>query len=560
MRHRLLLILGLLLAAGGWTAARAQPAGAPIDAAFASLLAEARQDAGPGCKDQPGLDRLARILCRGTLRIGVRTNYPLFAAETARGLAGYEIDIARAIAAVLGVEPVLVPVTPASRIAMLAEDRIDLAIATMGHTSLRDGQARFIRPHYYQSETVIVGPRAQEVADFEDLAGQTICVTVGNASNAELSGRHARLMLFNAPAQLVERLSAQACQLAAQDDSFFAAAFADPAFAARYEAKFGFAPLPWGMAVGREGTERLARLLALLSARFHRDGVFLGFAQAHGIATAFLERQRALWATRCAGTAALAAPAAADCLVPPLTTALPATPWASRVGALEAWLDRHLGLHATLTMFKIAPAWDLVRDGAFNSALLILGVSLATPAIAALIGLALAFGAGPPRWLAQAVCVLLQSTPVVLTLVIAAALCNELIGITTRSGLITATLALGLINGSYAGRAIAEAIASLREEAATAQAPAPQHLFQAGLARAQTQIGAFVINAIKGTPIASFIGVPELLNALTDTTSFSADRATTYWLLLIFYTLAVLIAVPVVQALCARLRKWGAAR
>ena len=549
MSQRLLALLAaLLLAAGGWSAALAQPP----DAAFAGLLAEARRDAGPGCKDQP-TDRLARILCHGTLRVGVRTNYPLFAAETPRGLAGYEIDIARAIAAALGVELALVPVTPASRIAMLGEDRIDLAIATMGHTSLRDGQARFIRPHYYQSETVIVGPRGQPLKDFDDLAGQTICVTVGNASNAELAGRAARLMLFNAPAQLVERLAAEACRLAAQDDSFFAAAFADPAFATRYEAKFGFAPVPWGMAVGREGTERLARLLGLLSAGFHRDGVFLGRARTHGIATGFLERQQALWSTRCDVAEGAAA---AACLLPPLSIAQPTTPWAARIEALEHWLERHLGLQATLAMFKLAPAWELVRNGAVNSALLILGVSLATPAIAALLGLALAFGARPLRWLAQAVCVLLQSSPVVLTLVIAAAICNQLVGITARSGLVTGIIALGLINGSYAGRAIAEAIGSLREE----PGGPPRRLFQAGLARAETQIGAFIINAIKGTPIASVIGVPELLNALTDTTSFSAERATTYWLLLIFYTLAVLVLVPVVQALCALLRNRAAAR
>jgi hypothetical protein len=553
------LATALLLAAAAWSAALAQPApSAAPDAAFAAELATARRAAGAGCKED-AVDRLVRILCRGKLRVGVRTNYPLFAGETAQGLAGYEIDIARAIAAALGVDLVLVPVTPANRIAMLGEDRIDLTIATMGHTSLRDGQARFIRPHYYQSQTVVVGPRGRALTDFDDLAGQTICVTVGNASNAELSGHNARLMLFDSPAKLVERLSAQACQLAAQDDSFFAAAFTDPAFAARYETKFGFAPVPWGMAVGREGTEHLAQLLSNLSARFHRDGIFLNTAATHGIATGFLERQRSAWSGHCNSATALQD---GTCLAAPLVTAVPATPWAGQVDAIEAWIEQRLGLRATLAMFKMAPAWELVRNGAINSGLLILGVSLATPCIAVLIGLALGFGGLPLRWLAQGVCVLMQSCPVVLTLVIAAALCNHLVGITTLSGLITAIIALGLINGSYAGRAIADAVASLRGDAAKRdEAPVPPHrLFREGLARAETQIGAFIINAIKGTPIASFIGVPELLNALTDTASFSAERATTYWLLLVFYTLAVLLLVPVVQALGGLLRNRASAR
>jgi len=62
----------------------------------------------------------------------------------------------------------------------------------------------------------------------------------------------------------------------------------------------------------------------------------------------------------------------------------------------------------------------------------------------------------------------------------------------------------------------------------------------------------FLVNAAKGTPIASFIGAPELLSSLTDITSFSAGRVTTYWLLLIFYIVVVMIVVW----LCNRLQSW----
>jgi polar amino acid transport system substrate-binding protein len=75
-------------------------------------------------------------------------------------------------------------------------------------------------------------------------------------------------------------------------------------------------------------------------------------------------------------------------------------------------------------------------------------------------------------------------------------------------------------------------------------------LFARALSRSATQIVAFLVNAAKGTPIASFIGAPELLSALTDITSFSSGRATTYTLLLIYYTAVVMIVVW----LCGRLR------
>ena len=51
---------------------------------------------------------------------------------------------------------------------------------------------------------------------------------------------------------------------------------------------------------------------------------------------------------------------------------------------------------------------------------------------------------------------------------------------------------------------------------------------------------------------ASFIGAPELLSALTDVSSFSSGRATTYCLLLVFYTVVVMIVVWA----CGWLRAW----
>ena len=77
-------------------------------------------------------------------------------------------------------------------------------------------------------------------------------------------------------------------------------------------------------------------------------------------------------------------------------------------------------------------------------------------------------------------------------------------------------------------------------------------LFGRAVSRSATQIVSFLINAAKGTPIASFIGAPELLGALTDITSFASGRATTYTLLLVFYVAVV----AVVVWLCGRFRSW----
>jgi ABC-type amino acid transport system permease subunit len=423
----------------------------------------------------------------------------------------------------------------------------------MGDTTLRDGQARFIRPHYFASRTAVVGPRSVPIDTLAAAAGHTICVTVGDSSNPDLSAAGAPLLLFASPAQLIDELQSGACALVAQDDSFFARYVAMPTFSALYDTKFTMDPLPWGMAVPREGGARLASVLALMSEVFHRDGVFLKLAEANDVPATFLRAERAVWLRRDCDTASGFTNSA--CVLPPHRSDMAPTRFAGAVTAAEGWTAAHLGLRVNLEIFQLQPAWDLVREGIRNSLILIGGTLIATSGFALLFGRALSARSALLRWPVRALVMLLQSTPPVLFLVIAAAAADAIFAFSAALALSAAILALGLINGGNAGQAISEAVASLRAEDAARPPGRPamheHHLLLHALRRSIAQILAFLINATKATPMASFIGAPELLNALSDTTSFSSDRETTYWLLLIFYLAAVLLVV----GLCAMLRR-----
>lgn len=509
------------------------------DAALAAVLSEARTEAKTDCA-KPGIDRLVAIFCDGRIRFGVRDYYPLFGTNTHGERRGYAIDVANAIAQKLGVEPAFAKVNAASRIPMVDHGEVDVAIATMGHTVQRDGQIRFIRPHYYQSETILVGAKDLEIPDWPAVRGRTVCATVGNGSNLELISHGARLMLFSEAEMLPDRLRDQTCTLAAQDDSFFAYYFTDPDFAARFSAKFGFIRVPWGMGVALKDAPRLARALSLMSQIFHRDGVFLAAAHANHIGTAFLEGQRKVWAQpECNNDAGSTNTA---CVLPPVDTTTELTRIAAQVAAFEAWVGAKTGFGLELPMLKTMPAWALFEDGIVNSLILIVG------ALGATLGFALLFGAAGGsrsrwlRWPVRAITISLQSTPIVLTLVIVAAVMDATVPYSATVALTASITALGLANGCNAGQAIAEAVLTLRAEGAETGL-APFAFFVRALARASTQIVAFLINAAKGTPIASLIGAPELLSALTDISSFSSGRATIYTILLIFYTVIVMIVV-----------------
>ena len=511
------------------------------DAALSTLIDGARQtaEAADNCY-APGLDRLVRLLCTAEIRVGVRDGYPLFGARKDGQRIGYDVDVAQAIAERLNLEPTFTGVTPANRIALLGEDKIDLVIATLGHNSQRDGQARFIRPHYFQSQTVVIGPKDLKVSDWEGVAGKTVCVTVGNGSNAQMISHNTHLMLFESAAELPRRLRDETCLLAAQDNSFFDNFFTDADFADRFEEKFGFAQVPWGMAVARDGADDLARALELISQIFHRDGVFIEIAQRNRISTAFLEAQRAVWTEERCDVAE--GESRGDCLLGPLDANLARTDFADEVAAFETWLADLTGIQISLPMFKTVPAWTLFKDGVINSLILVFGALAATFVFALILGAIQSSRHAVLHAPAHVVTVILQSSPVLLTVVIAATVAQSFLPYSSEVAIGAAVVALGLMNGSNAGQAISEAMGTLRREHGQADVPMTG-LFPRAVARSATQIVSFLINAAKGTPVASIIGAPELLSSLTDITSFASGRATTYTMLLVFYILIVFVVI-----------------
>ena len=520
---------------------------ASAESAIDALLEAARSAATVERCNGPQLDALQRVMCQGRIRIGVRTNYPGFGDRSPDPAAprwkGYEIDLARAIATRLGVGLELVAVTPASRIAMLGEGRVDLVVATMGHTVQRDSQARFIRPHYYLSRTVIIGDHRVAVDHEEDLKGRTICVPIGNADNARVAGDGARLLIFDNPQQMLDALRMEICLLAMHDDSFFSASFSDPYFRLRFMPKLAVSSLPWGMATARDDT--LAQVLDLLSVAWHAEGRFLSLAAGHGVDISFLTAQRTVWASNeCLDARGAPHP---GCLQPPTDVSQPMTAFAHRIEIFERWMRDSFGIQISLPMLKSQIALEFFLRGIVISLLLVAG-SLATT-----FGFAIVFGAGlcasrrAVRLPLTALTGILQCSPLVLLLFFGYALVSTLVPYSTPIALLLAIIMIGLYNGSHAARAIADAHGALRAKSETGNAS-----FGEAVRRASVQLMSFLVNATKSSSIASMIGVPELLNALTDITSFTSERVMTYSILLVFYSTLVLLVVWLTKAIQAR--------
>ncbi len=487
-------------------------------------------------------EALVRILCAKQLRVGLRSYYPGFSVRDKSGaFSGFEVDIARRIADFLGVRLVPVAVDTKTRIPLVADGHIDLVIATMSHNVQRDGELRFVRPHYYESQSVVVGARGRSVHDWDDLVGQTVCLPSGAISNIMFIRRHIRILTFDQPEQLLDALEFNECAFVMHDNTFFVEALMRPNWANRFEVKFGFAPMPWGMAVARSGATQFAALLDELSAAFHADGVLLRLARDHGLDDAFLLDEQRRWASpRCM---AADGTVETDCLTPAVDTSDAND--ISMMARQAAWLEKAamdwLGLRLDLSPLKHQSAIGLLLEGVGYSLALVVGVVLTTSAFALSLAWLMTHGPTAMRIGVAGLTAIGQTSPLPLLLFFGYVVAGEVTQYSGYVALGAAVMVIGLYNGANAGQAIRDAYQAAQGRS-----------FLAAVSAAGIQFFAFLINATKGSPAAGMIGVPEFLNVTTDLTAYSRDRVAVYLTLLLFYTGLVLAVI----ALLSRLERW----
>lgn len=128
-------------------------------------------------------DLLDTVKARGTLRIAMEGTYPPFNfREPKTGqLAGYDVDLAKALAARLGLTPQFVTIEWTAILAGLAAGKYDVIVSQVGITAKREGVFDFSRPYTYSSPQLIV--RSNESAAYAklaDLKGKTLGVGQGS--------------------------------------------------------------------------------------------------------------------------------------------------------------------------------------------------------------------------------------------------------------------------------------------------------------------------------------------------------------------------------------------
>ncbi|MEM2597263.1 MAG: ABC transporter substrate-binding protein [Thermofilum sp.] len=128
----------------------------------------------------PAQSYVEKIKSRGKLILGTSADWPPFEYVDAKGqYAGIDIEIAKRIAAELGVQLEVKDMKFAALIEALKKGDIDIILADMTPTAEREKEVDFSLPYYYSKGYAVVTLKTSAISSGADLLGKRIGVQLG---------------------------------------------------------------------------------------------------------------------------------------------------------------------------------------------------------------------------------------------------------------------------------------------------------------------------------------------------------------------------------------------
>jgi glutamate transport system substrate-binding protein len=205
----LMLVLGLFVAACGDDDDDEQPAGA------------GQGEQTEQVEQFPAGTTMARLQDAGEIKIGVKYDVPPFGFQNPQSgdIEGFDVDLGRAIAEGLGVEPNFIEAISDNRIPFLEDGTVDLVLSTMTINQERDLEIDFSEP-YYIAEGRILVPQDSDIAGVDDLAGNRVCTALGSTYEETLKEQapQADLRLVDSYSECLELIQNGAVDAVSTDD------------------------------------------------------------------------------------------------------------------------------------------------------------------------------------------------------------------------------------------------------------------------------------------------------------------------------------------------------
>ena len=150
-------------------------------------------------------DALANIKQAKKVRIGIDLGLPPYGMiDDKVQPTGVDVEVARKLAADLGVELEIVSSTGASRVPNLQTNKADLIISTLSITPERAKVIDFSVP-YMPIQTIVFAPKSVSISSMADLAGKNVATSRGTGMDTQLTreAKGANLVRYEDDATLI---------------------------------------------------------------------------------------------------------------------------------------------------------------------------------------------------------------------------------------------------------------------------------------------------------------------------------------------------------------------
>ena len=320
-----------------------------------------------------------------------------------------------------------------------------------------------------------------------------------------------------------------------QDDVVLSPFLQSDEFRGKLVEYFGFSAVPWGMATRISDGARLNRVLSIVMAILHRDGVLAQLGSKFSVPLSFLDEQKTLWSGK--GCNSVEGLKSDKCILGPANSTVSPTTFRPFVDRVKDWVEATTGYKLSLPMFETQVAYEMLIKGVYITASLVVGCALATLLFTVMFAAAVSSRRRLVRAVGKATVALAMGCPVLLLVIFANLITMTILPPDFVLRLISSMVAIGIYNGAFAGAAVADAIKTASVQGRVS--------IKAGVIAAWSEVTAFLINSAKGIPNASVIGIPEMAGALNDIASISTDRVSLYVLLLMSYVALVSMVVAI---------------
>ena len=169
----------------------------------------------------PADSPLGAIQAKGEITIGVKFDVPPFGVKNPQtgDVEGFDVEMGKAVAAKLGVEPKFIEAISDNRIPFLEDGTADLILSTMTINEERVGQIDFSDPYFIARGRVLV-PEDSDITGVGDLAGKNVCTALGSTYEANLKKQapEAKLKLVDSYSECLELIQNGAVDAVSTDD------------------------------------------------------------------------------------------------------------------------------------------------------------------------------------------------------------------------------------------------------------------------------------------------------------------------------------------------------